>query len=96
MATRHTLIHASPRSATIAGSGGPWLASTRSCEGASIVAAMAFNVRQIFAAFNDADAAYVPVASIDHLIVMKEQVARRRDLDDIAKLRQIRDAGSGQ
>lgn len=38
----------------------------------------------------------VLVASIDHLIEMKEGAGRSRDLEDIEKLRQIRDAGRGQ
>lgn len=35
----------------------------------------------------------VRVASIEHLIEMKQAAGRPRDLDDIAKLRQIRDEG---
>lgn len=37
----------------------------------------------------------VPVASIDHLIQMKQLAGRARDLEDIDKLQQIRDDGPG-
>ena len=37
----------------------------------------------------------VRIAGIDHLIVMKQAAGRARDLDDIDKLRQIRDAETG-
>ncbi|TKS53034.1 hypothetical protein E4582_12590 [Luteimonas yindakuii] len=47
------------------------------------------------AVWKDLNGIAVPVASIDHLIAMKEQVRRPRDLEDIAMLRQIRDAGAG-
>jgi hypothetical protein len=40
----------------------------------------------------DLDGLIVPVASIDHLIEMKQAAGRARDLDDIEKLRQIRDS----
>jgi hypothetical protein len=40
----------------------------------------------------DLDGLSVPVASIEHLIEMKQQAGRTRDLEDIDKLRQIRDA----
>lgn len=43
----------------------------------------------------DLDGTIVPVASIDHLIEMKERAGRLRDLEDIDKLRQIRDAERG-
>jgi len=33
----------------------------------------------------------VPIASIEHLIEMKQAAGRPRDIDDIAKLRQLRD-----
>lgn len=39
------------------------------------------------------DGLAVRVASIEHLIEMKQSAGRARDLDDIAKLRQIRDEG---
>jgi len=42
------------------------------------------------------DGVDVPVASIDHLIAMKQRASRPRDLDDIDKLRQIRDFGKGE
>ena len=41
----------------------------------------------------DIDGIPVRVASIEHLIEMKRAAGRTRDLDDIAKLRQIRDEG---
>lgn len=44
----------------------------------------------------DLDETSVLVASIDHLIEMKEGAGRSRDLEDIEKLRQIRDTGRGQ
>lgn len=56
---------------------------------------IAFDALRREAVWKDLNGISVPVASIDHLIAMKEQVARPRDLDDIAKLRQIRDAGAG-
>lgn len=40
----------------------------------------------------DLDGLIVAVASIDHLIEMKQAAGRARDLDDIEKLRQIRDS----
>lgn len=43
----------------------------------------------------DLDGTTVPVASIDHLIEMKENAGRPRDLEDIGKLRQLRDADRG-
>lgn len=43
----------------------------------------------------DLDGLSVRVASIPHLIEMKQRAGRPRDLDDIAKLRQILDAGPG-
>ena len=43
----------------------------------------------------DLDGLSIPVASIDHLIRMKAEVGRPRDLEDIAKLREIRDAAAG-
>lgn len=39
----------------------------------------------------DINGIHVRVASIEHLIEMKQAAGRPRDLDDIAKLRQIRD-----
>ncbi|MGB8378244.1 MAG: hypothetical protein WCE70_07255 [Rhodanobacteraceae bacterium] len=42
----------------------------------------------------DIDGLCVHVASIEHLIQMKQAAGRARDLDDIAKLRQIRDEES--
>jgi len=43
------------------------------------------------AVHKDYDGVDVPVASIDHLIEMKQRAARARDLDDIDKLQKIRD-----
>src|SRR5690606_10294536 len=45
------------------------------------------------AAVKDLDGLKVPVASIAHLIEMKQRAGRPRDLEDIKKLRQIRAAG---
>lgn len=39
----------------------------------------------------DVDGLSIRIASIEHLIEMKQSAGRPRDLDDIAKLRQIRD-----
>lgn len=41
----------------------------------------------------DIDGMPVPIASIEHLIEMKQSAGRPRDLDDIARLRQIRELG---
>lgn len=41
----------------------------------------------------DIDGMPVPIASIEHLIEMKQTAGRPRDLDDVAKLRQIREQG---
>lgn len=43
----------------------------------------------------DLDGVSVPVASIEHLIRMKQEAGRERDREDIAKLRTIRDQDSG-
>jgi hypothetical protein len=48
------------------------------------------------AASKDIDGMVVRVASIEHLIEMKQAAGRARDLDDIAKLQQIRDEGDVQ
>lgn len=45
------------------------------------------------AAIKSIDGMAVRVASIEHLIEMKQSAGRPRDLDDIAKLRQIREEG---
>jgi predicted nucleotidyltransferase len=42
----------------------------------------------------DVDGCVVRVASIEHLIEMKQAAGRPRDLDDIAKLRLIREEGA--
>lgn len=43
------------------------------------------------AVFKDVDGLGVRIASIEHLIEMKQAAGRARDADDIAKLRQLRD-----
>lgn len=43
----------------------------------------------------DLDGVAVPVASIEHLIRMKQKAGRERDREDIAKLRQIREQDPG-
>lgn len=48
------------------------------------------------AVLKDLDGVAVPVASIEHLIRMKQDAGRERDRDDVAKLRQIRDQGPGE
>lgn len=54
---------------------------------------IAFDQLQCDAVNTDIDGMPVPVASIEHLIEMKQSAGRPRDLDDIAKLRQIREQG---
>lgn len=44
----------------------------------------------------DLDGVTIPVASIEHLIRMKRETGRGRDLEDIEKLEQIRNAGRGK
>lgn len=46
------------------------------------------------AQIEDVDGLAVPVASIEHLIQLKQAAGRPRDRDDIAKLRQIREEGA--
>ncbi len=46
------------------------------------------------AQIKDVDGLAVPVASIEHLIQLKQAAGRPRDLDDIAKLRQIHEEGA--
>lgn len=48
------------------------------------------------AASKDINGVVVRVASIEHLIEMKQAAGRPRDLEDIAKLRQIRDDGESE
>lgn len=47
------------------------------------------------AVIKDMDGLKVRIASIPHLIEMKRRAGRPRDLEDIDKLQQIRDAGEG-
>lgn len=45
------------------------------------------------AVMKDIDGLSIRIASIEHLIEMKQAAGRPRDLDDVAKLRQIREEG---
>ena len=54
---------------------------------------IAFDALLRDAVSKDIDGIPVRVASIEHLIEMKQVAGRPRDLDDIARLRQIRDEG---
>lgn len=47
------------------------------------------------ASIKDVDGVQIRVASIEHLIEMKQASGRPRDLDDIAKLKMIREEGAG-
>lgn len=47
------------------------------------------------ASIKHVDGIEIRVASIDHLIEMKQAAGRPRDLDDIAKLKMIREEGAG-
>ncbi len=55
---------------------------------------VAFDALTRDAVVKDLDGIAVPVASIDHLIEMKQAAGRPRDLEDIARLRQIRDGAA--
>lgn len=54
---------------------------------------IAFDLLFHDAEVKDIDGIPVRVASIEHLIELKLEAGRPRDLDDVAKLRQIREAG---
>lgn len=54
---------------------------------------MAFEKMLRDAEVKDIDGIAIRIASIEHLIEMKQAAGRPRDLDDIDKLRQIRDEG---
>lgn len=56
---------------------------------------VAFAVLLRDAVVKDLDGLFVRIASFDHLIQMKQASGRVRDLDDIDKLRRIRDSESG-
>lgn len=47
------------------------------------------------ASIKEIDGVQIRVASIEHLIEMKQAAGRLRDLDDIAKLKLIREEGAG-
>jgi predicted nucleotidyltransferase len=47
------------------------------------------------AVIKEIDGVRVPVASIEHLIEMKQATGRPRDEDDVAKLRLIREEEAG-
>ncbi len=47
------------------------------------------------ALIKDVDGVQIRVASVEHLIEMKKAAGRPRDLDDIAKLKMIREEGAG-
>lgn len=57
---------------------------------------MDFSLLQRDAVTRDIDGHPVKVASIEHLVVMKQKSGRARDVEDIAKLLQIRASGDGE
>ena len=62
---------------------------------------MAFNIHEIFKALADCDIDYVvvgvpiPLASIPHLVEMKQAAGRPQDHEDIRALQQLAALGGG-